>query len=281
MKNKPAYSIESVDHALHLATILQLEGPLGVADAALRLGVARSTAHRLLAMLVYRDFAEQDASRRYLAGPVLLHPAANKPMADLRRLALPHLQILRDRVNETVNFEILTGLQVRFIATAECSRVLRVGDREGRMLPAHRASGGRAILSWRTDEEITALFSAPDSPVLDLDPLLRLLRRARRQGFAVNDQETEVGVTAVGRAVHVPPGSAGAAITVAMPTLRYDRRRLPDLVQHLCATVSAVEADFRASAVADSRPHQQLPAVVSTGAPAREPAVSGVAPGRR
>ena len=59
MRNKPAYAIESVDHALHLAQLLQQEGPLRVTDAAGRLGVSVSTAHRLLAMLVYRDFAEQ------------------------------------------------------------------------------------------------------------------------------------------------------------------------------------------------------------------------------
>jgi DNA-binding MarR family transcriptional regulator len=64
MKNKPAYGIDSVDHALHLATVLQQEGPLRVTDAAQRLGVAPSAAHRLLAMLVYRDFAEQDVDRR-------------------------------------------------------------------------------------------------------------------------------------------------------------------------------------------------------------------------
>ena len=69
MKNQPVYSIDSVDHALHLAAVLQQEGSLRVFEAAERLGVARSTAHRLLAMLVYRDFAEQGPDRRYLAGP--------------------------------------------------------------------------------------------------------------------------------------------------------------------------------------------------------------------
>ena len=69
MKNRPPYAITSVDHALRLAQVLQREGELTVSEAAERLGVARSTAHRLLAMLVYRDFAEQGPDRRYRAGP--------------------------------------------------------------------------------------------------------------------------------------------------------------------------------------------------------------------
>jgi DNA-binding IclR family transcriptional regulator len=71
LKEPPAYAIASVDHALRLAVLLQLEGPVTVSAAAERLGVARSTAHRLLTMLVYRDFAVQDEDRRYRAGPVI------------------------------------------------------------------------------------------------------------------------------------------------------------------------------------------------------------------
>ena len=65
LKTPPPYAIASVDHALRLAAMLQLEGGLTVSEVAGRLGVARSTAHRLLAMLVYRDFAVQDENRLY------------------------------------------------------------------------------------------------------------------------------------------------------------------------------------------------------------------------
>lgn len=71
LKNPPPYAIASVDHALRAAAMLQLEGGLTVSQVAERLGVARSTAHRLLAMLVYRDFAVRDEDRVYRAGPVL------------------------------------------------------------------------------------------------------------------------------------------------------------------------------------------------------------------
>ena len=93
MKNKPAYAIASVDSALLLATLLQQEGPMRVTDAAARLGVSVSTAHRLLGMLVYRDFAEQLPDRRYAAGPVLRRgPVQQASVARLREVALPHLR---------------------------------------------------------------------------------------------------------------------------------------------------------------------------------------------
>ena len=84
MKNKPAYAIASVDAALLLATLLKQEGPIRVSDAADRLGVSGSTAHRLLGMLVYRDFAEQLPDRRY--GPGRLMQGGGLPQAPVARL---------------------------------------------------------------------------------------------------------------------------------------------------------------------------------------------------
>src|SRR5256885_13256667 len=76
MKNKPPYALQSVDHALQLLQMLRDNGSLRVSEAAQELGTARSTAHRLLAMLVYRDFAVQDEARKYLPGAALSAPQA-------------------------------------------------------------------------------------------------------------------------------------------------------------------------------------------------------------
>ncbi|MGB3438171.1 MAG: IclR family transcriptional regulator [Actinophytocola sp.] len=237
MRNKPAYSIESVDHALRLAVLLQQEGPLRGSEVAERLGVARSTAHRLLAMLVYREFAVQDQDKRYAAGPVLSHPVAAEPVTSLRELALPHVRELVRRCGETVNLTVLHGADVRFVVSVECDQVLRVGDREGRLLPASLSSGGLAILGARGEEGLER-YCAGDA---DLPALRREVRRVRRQGFAVNDQRTEAGVTAIGRALRDQAGSPVAAVSIAMPTARYDRTRLPEWVALLTATTSAIE----------------------------------------
>jgi IclR family acetate operon transcriptional repressor len=160
MKNKPTYSVGSVDHALRLAVLLQHEGPMRVSEAAERLDIARSTAHRLLSTLVYRDFAEQTADRRYQAGPVLRKPATTGPASRLRSVAVPHLRRLVEQTGETANIMVLAGRHVRFVASAECNHSLRVGDREGRMLPAHLASGGRVLLARLSGEQLDHLFGA-------------------------------------------------------------------------------------------------------------------------
>ena len=239
MRNEPPYPIASVDHALHLAVVLQQEGPLRVSDAAERLGVSPSTAHRLLAMLVYRGFAEQRPDRRYEAGDVLRTTTATRaPVALLRQAALPHMRKLVERMQESVNLLVLAGADVWFVATAECTQVLRVGSRAGRTLPAHLTSGGVALLAALPADEVTALYEK--HPEVDLPRLRRELAQVRGRGFAINDQRTEAGLTAIAVAIRDSDESAVAAVALAMPTARFTRDRTAEWVSALSATAEAI-----------------------------------------
>jgi len=250
-KQRPAYAVTSVDHALRIATMLQLEGTLSVSQVAARLGVSRSTAHRLLSMLVYRDFAVQDEDRTYRAGPVLeLAAHSHSLVSTLRSAALPHLEELVDLVEESANLIFRTGDTARFIASVECRQSLRVGTREGMVFPAHRVTGGLVLLAELAPEELEAVYAEeryadrPDERP-DLPKLRRDLALIRRNGFAVNQGLSERGVVAVGRAVRSPAGEAVAGISVSMPSVRYDRQQLRSLVAALGFAAKAIEADLR------------------------------------
>ncbi|WP_433799861.1 IclR family transcriptional regulator [Actinomycetospora sp. CA-084318] len=164
-----------------------------------------------------------------------------QPVAELRRIALPHLRTLTESVTETTNAMVVDGDHVQFVASVECTHVLRVSSREGQVLPAHLASGGRAVLAGLPEDEVVARYSRPDSPVTDVDALLRDLRRFRRQGFAVNDERTEAGLTAIGVAV---PGPSGAALSIALPTARFRRDRLAGWVAELTATAHGIAQEL-------------------------------------
>lgn len=239
MKNKPQYAIESVDNALHLAQLLLLEGPMRLSDAASRLGVSVSTAHRLLAMLVYRDFAEQDADKRYRPGPVLRNTASSDlPLSELRQTAIPHLQRLVDRVDESANLLVLTGNEARFVHTVECTQLLRVGDRAGKSLPAHITSAGKAMLSALNDERLAEALEELDDT--ERATLRRSLRAVRQNGFALNNGQTETGLTAIGVPVRCGNGRI-AGISLAMPSARFQRDKVATWVHEMHACARAVE----------------------------------------
>jgi DNA-binding IclR family transcriptional regulator len=253
LKQRPSYAISSVDHALRIATMLQLEGELTVTEVAQRLEVARSTAHRLLAMLVYRDFAVQTDGRAYRAGPVLELAAHSQSLTSrLRAAALPAMAELVDVVGESANLIVRTGDTARFIASVECSQALRVGSREGMVFPAHRATGGLVLLAELSREQVETLFSEEryvDRPGErpDLGRLHRELAKIRTNGFALNEGRSERGVVAVGRPVRNAEGEAVAGVSISMPSVRYDRHRLPSWVAAIGFAVREIEGQLRAT----------------------------------
>ncbi|MFC5105128.1 IclR family transcriptional regulator [Kibdelosporangium philippinense] len=164
-------------------------------------------------------------------------------MALLRQVALPHMQELVDRVQESVNLMVVAATEARFVASVECTQVLRVGSRVGRTLPAHLSSGGKAILAALPVDQITTLYSGSDD--VGLPRLQRELSLVRKRGFAINDQRTEAGLTAIGVVVRDFARAPVAAVAIAMPTVRFHRDRVPSLVSALGATVAAVEQDLQ------------------------------------
>ena len=251
MKNKPPYALESVDNALRALQALRDQGRLRVSDVAAELNIARSTAHRLLSMLVYRDFAIRSEDHSYLPGPALsAPPLRGEPAQRLRQALRPHMEALCERLSETVSLMVRIGTQTRFLYTAESAQLLRVGDRQGTVLPAWKTSGGKALLAELSDEQVTELFRAkhggapvPGITDKEMRMLITDLRSVRKKGFAENLEETESGVCAVGMCVRDTGGEAIAALSVAAPSVRYTPERAGVFVRELTTAVARIAAE--------------------------------------
>jgi DNA-binding IclR family transcriptional regulator len=240
---KPTYLLESVDNALRLLQMLRDLGSLRLKDAAGELDIAPSTAHRLLAMLVYRGFAVQDERRVYHPGPAMgAGPAERGWTRQFTDVCRPHMETLALDCGETVNLVIRVGTQVRFLSTVESSAMLRIGDRQGQVLPAERASGGRALLAELDDDLLGRLYADRDPQ--HLDRLRHECAAIRRAGYALNLEQTEEGVAAFGMSVHNREGQALGAVLVAVPAVRYRVHARGQLVTRLRRAVHEMEVDL-------------------------------------
>lgn len=247
MRKKPPYPLASVDNALVLAAVLRTEGSITVTEAAQRLRVAPSTAHRLLSMLVYRDFAVQDSSRTYRPGPAFsLDAHQGLGTGLLREVAAPSLEALARRTGESVNLVVRVGEFVHFVSSFESTKPLRVGSREGMTFPAHLISGGLVLLAGLADSEIDELYAehrwaGREAQRPDMERLRREVAGVRRTGIAVQRNRSESGVTGI--AVGVPnTGLTAAALTVAMPTVRYDPTGVEQWARELRLAASDIAA---------------------------------------
>jgi IclR family acetate operon transcriptional repressor len=251
MHTRPAYAITSVDNALRLIELLQRDEALRLTDAAAEIGVALSTAHRLLAMLCYRGFATRGGEHRYLRGPALLAdgvaPAWHR---DLRGRAQPFLEHLNGRTDETVHLVVRRGRDVVFIGGVESTKPVRVSIQIGAVMPAHRTSGGQALLAELSAAVLGDLYPAGSPAELAGagagagEDFRCLLRGVRLRGYSVVEGLQERGMTALGTAVHHPSGAAIGAVCVAAPTQRLQKARRPAMAQILRDTALRIEVSL-------------------------------------
>lgn len=221
----------SASHVLHLLRILGEHGVLRVADAADVLGVARSTAHRLLTTLIEHGFAQQDKPNGpYRPGPRLTDLGrAALDRLDLRGAARPALERLRAYTQETVSLSLLEASTTRFIDCLEGHRTVRVGSRTGIVLPAHCTAAGKAMLAELSPvelgrrypyDQLTARTTTSVTTEIRLEEELHQIRQA---GYALNAAEAEDDICAVAAAVPKLTTLPLAAIAVVIPT-----QRMPD-----------------------------------------------------
>jgi DNA-binding IclR family transcriptional regulator len=246
-QNYRHYRIEAADRALLLIRLLNERRSVTVSEIAAELGVVPSSAHRLLATLCYRGFAVQDRHRQYHPGPELTGAGPAAPsLPQLLRVLRPFLQDLFERAGESVHLVVPAGSDVRFIDGMEGDQPLRVGLRTGARMPAYCTSGGKAMLADLDWSEVEALHPHglrpwPNAKIHDLASLRRQLARVRKKGYGANDEESELGVTAIGLSIRARSGRPIAALSVATPTARFDRRVEHQLYGHLREVCTAAE----------------------------------------
>ena len=192
----PAYPIASVNNALLLLLLFREQPRVRLTDACKYLGVAHSTAHRLLAMLAHHGFVQQEpVTRAYIAGPALVEVGlAVVGSLNVREQARPMMEELAAETGETVHLGVLEGDQVRYVDAVESERALRVVARTGTLVPAHCTSLGKALLGQLTDQQVAALYPTSAEPfrgpyrAVDHDPGEADERGVARQGARVRGQ---------------------------------------------------------------------------------------------
>jgi DNA-binding IclR family transcriptional regulator len=251
MSNDP-YGAASVGNALRTLLYLRGREAVRLTDVSDHLGVARSTAHRLLSTLRAYGFVEQEVDgKRYRLGPALL--ALARGVADERtliRIARPHLEALRDATEETSNLLVLDGADAFFLDGVESRRTLRVGPRTGDHVPAYGAAGGKVLLAELPAEIVrshypTGLTALTSHTLPDVDALLADLAACRAQGYALNLDESVAEVRAIGVPVRDATGRPVAAVTIAAPGTRLTPADVDHFLPPLRAAAAGIAAGLR------------------------------------
>jgi DNA-binding IclR family transcriptional regulator len=238
---------DSVSKSLRLLQLLACHESMRVTELSRELDVAVSTAHRLLNIMRSHDFVEQDLnSPRYRLGPAALKLGRqSRGHPNLVPISHPHLVQLCADLDETVNLVVLDGADALFLDGVQSRQPLRVATRTGARLPAYATAGGKVLLAQLPYQSLRALYPQELRRVTrytlpDMDALRYDLQKVRERGYALNLGEHLTEVSAIGVPVCGDHGRPIAAVTLAGPATRCNRRRLKAVAPGLTETAAAI-----------------------------------------
>jgi len=197
---------------------------LTLIELSARVGLPRSTSHRIVRALTQEGFVRAAPSGKLRIGPALVGIAVSS-RRDLRHEAGPYLERLSHELGETVDLAVLDAGEVLFIDQYTSRRTLRIVAEIGARFPLHATANGKALLAALPVDELGValpkrLAAITEHTITDRAALLRELDDVRRTGVAYDHEEHSVGIAAVGTAVRDTVGAI-AAVTVVAPAARF------------------------------------------------------------
>jgi len=221
------YAVGTVERALALiSTLMEAERPLSLGELIERMGLTKPTVYRLVRTLAAHGVVRQD-SDGYVLGPALISIGqAALRATHLPDIGKPYLDRIREELGETVVMSVLDGSEIVYVERRQAHQILGARGEVGDRLPAYCTSSGHVLLAGRSDEEVAALLAGcefeqrgPHS-ITSLPALLERLGEVRRRGFAINDQELEIGHRAAAVPIFDHADAVCAALSVSVPAAR-------------------------------------------------------------
>ncbi len=238
--------VQVIARAADVLRALEAEsGGLSLTDISRRVGLPRSTVHRIVSALEAESLVvPASLSGGYRLGPEFARLGAAAG-GELRESVRPFIERLRQEADETVDLAVLNRDRVFFVDQVAAPRRLQALSAVGVSLPAHCTAIGKALLAGFTDEQVEKLLpkdlpGETPNTITDRDDLLLELQGVRDSGVAYDREELTIGISALGAEIHDAAGVV-AALSIPVPTARFadQEERLIELLLATCAEVSA------------------------------------------
>lgn len=234
-KDKSEYIIQAVDHALDLLEQFHDDvDELGVTELSKRLKLHKNNVFRLLATLESRGYIEQNkVTENYRLGLKTLELGQTfiRQMGLLRQ-SRPVLEWLVNQCNETAYVAILKDQSIVYLDVVETDLTVRVVPRVGSRLPAYSTAAGKVQIAWMNDEELDSFFPQRElkaftpHTITDREVLRKHLKEVIEQGYAVDNEELDIGVRCVGAPIRDYTRRIIGAVSLSGPSMRFTDERL-------------------------------------------------------
>jgi DNA-binding IclR family transcriptional regulator len=230
-------------------SVLQIIGDspreYGISDLCKIANLPRATLYRIVdALRAEGLIAEATPGNKFALGPRLINLASRSwATFDLRTIAHPHIERLRDETGETVHLAVPSGLEMVYIDKLESPQAVRMTSRIGTRITLYSSSVGKAYLAALPPEELNDILGKiafnryTAHTITQRKALEAELKATLKRGYSLDREETELEIRCVGAAIVNATGRPVGGISVSVPKYRYDKSveaRLSKIVR-MCA----------------------------------------------
>lgn len=231
--------VRSVVKIFSLLEILAKEKELGVTEISKEIKIHKSTAYRFLTTLKELGYVRQNPGNEKYSLSLRLFELGSEVVARLsiREEARPVMEELAEQTKETIHLATLDRGEVVYIDKIDSPQTIRMYSRIGRRAPAYCTGIGKALLAWSSPETVEQLLAKgplhqfTKNTIVEPVQLRAELQMIREKGYAIDNEEHEAGVCCVAAPIHGMDGKVTTALSVSIPSLRFQKKRLPYLQQ--------------------------------------------------
>ena len=230
--------VESANRVLRvLESFAPSDHDVSLGDLADRLGLPKSSVHRMLATLVAHGFVERDvATRRYRLGIRLFElGSAAIHERGLHATAPPALEQLTLLTGETCHLAVLSGLEAVYVYKSDSPASIMMSSRVGGRAPCHATSIGKVLAAWDDTGLVESLlkldlYKFTPNTITTANALRAELAKVRSGGYALDLEELEEGLRCIAAPVFDHSSRIVAALGVAGPNRRFHEEQLAKLI---------------------------------------------------
>jgi IclR family transcriptional regulator, KDG regulon repressor len=233
MEDGKQLTVRAVERALDILLLFTQHGSLGLTEIADKVGLHKSTVHRLLASLEVKGFLLRDVqSEKYRLGFRVWELSAqlNSQSDDPGTLLLPEMERLRDQIGETISLYIREGSERIRIQAVQSNQAVRRVAPLGARLPLFVGASGKVLLAFEDEAIRDAIMNDESWPEsVERGFFLAQLSEIRATGYATSVEEREPGAAAVAAPIHNNSGKLFAALGVSGPSNRLDLGKMREI----------------------------------------------------
>lgn len=250
-KTKP-YKVKVLEKTLNILDLFDEKGKeLTPAEIRKSLDLNKSTIFRILNILVDASYLEKNSDTlKYRLGFKLYYLGSLvEGRSEIRNIAHPFLEELTEKCDETVHLVVLDHGEALYLDKLEGKKAIRVVSKVGWRLPTHCSGVGKVMLASLPDETVREIIKEKglkrftNNTITDIETLKIELARIRKQGYAIDNEEIEVGLKCIAAPLINLKGEAIAAISISGPKERFsgvEMKRLIPLVKNASERISDI-----------------------------------------